>query len=120
MMTPDEENGAGATCRHHEGHEQKFEDHEQRIARLEDIMDRVRRRPPVWTTIVISVLVGIASAAATAAVMSWKGGGSQAAMMPEWVPRPRAEILDEWIWGEKAGFREGKTQSSTAGPREAL
>ena len=51
-----EPNGSGPTCRHHEGLVQAGKDHERRIERLENLMERIQQRPPVWVTILISLL----------------------------------------------------------------
>lgn len=104
MMTPDE-NGSGATCKHHEGLETAVESNREDINRnaddiddLRDMVLRVYRRPPVWTTIVISALVGLCTAAVTVAVMSYRAGPEKAsaAAKPDRAGRePAALVLDE-------------------------
>lgn len=68
-MTDDEQNGSSPTCKHHSGIEARLDDHEERLNRMEDLAERIQKRPPVWATAVISVLTGLATAAVTVAAL---------------------------------------------------
>lgn len=38
---------------------EKVDQHENRLNKMDEIIDKIRVRPPVWCTLVIAVLVGI-------------------------------------------------------------
>ena len=38
-------------------HSFKMEEHEKRLNKIDEILDKVRNRPPVWVTAVLGVLV---------------------------------------------------------------
>ena len=40
-------------------HEFKLRNHEDRLNKIDEILDKVRNRPPVWVTVVIGVLLAI-------------------------------------------------------------
>ena len=40
-----------------EVHEFKIQNHDDRLNKLDEILDKVRNRPPVWVTVVIGVLL---------------------------------------------------------------
>ena len=60
-----ESNGSGATCRYHTGHGEKLIDHERRLTRLENAMERIMSRPPVWVTVVFGLCAALLGAAGT-------------------------------------------------------
>lgn len=35
----------------------KVDDHESRLDKIDEILDKVRNRPPVWATVIIGVLL---------------------------------------------------------------
>ena len=74
IVQAEERNGSSATCRHHTAHEVTLHDHERRLNRLEDLVERIMARPPVWVTAVISVLTALLGVAATMAARLMGGG----------------------------------------------
>ena len=37
----------------------KVEQHEARLKKIDEILDKVRNRPPVWVTAIVAILLGI-------------------------------------------------------------
>lgn len=37
----------------------KVEQHEARLNKIDEILDKVRNRPPVWVTAIVAILLGI-------------------------------------------------------------
>jgi hypothetical protein len=74
-MQAEERNGSGVTCRHHTAHDVTLHDHERRLNRLEDLVERIMARPPVWLTAVISILTALLGVAATRTARLMGGGG---------------------------------------------
>ena len=71
----EEKNGAGVTCRYHTAHDATLRDHERRLNRLEDLVERIMARPPVWVTAVMSILTALLGAAVTLAAQLIARGG---------------------------------------------
>ncbi|MFO7958337.1 MAG: hypothetical protein R6X33_14720 [Candidatus Brocadiia bacterium] len=70
----EEKNGSGVTCRFHTAHEATLHDHERRLDRLEELVERIMARPPVWVTAVISILTALLGVAGTMAARFIAGG----------------------------------------------
>ncbi len=70
----EEKNGSSATCRYHTAHEATLHDHGRRLDRLEELVERIMARPPVWVTAVISILTALLGVAGTMAARLIAGG----------------------------------------------
>ena len=46
-------------CSIHQVHSFKLENHEERLNKIDVILDKVRNRPPIWVTVVIGVLLAL-------------------------------------------------------------
>lgn len=63
----DEKNGSGVTCRYHTAHDVSILDHSRRLDRLEELVERIMQRPPIWVTAVISILTALLGVVGTIA-----------------------------------------------------
>jgi len=46
-------------CNLHAGHEARIENVEQRLDKIDVILDKVRNRLPIWATLAFSALMGV-------------------------------------------------------------
>lgn len=40
-------------------HEEQLDQHEKRLDKIDEILEKVRNRPPVWATLALGALLGI-------------------------------------------------------------
>jgi hypothetical protein len=69
-----EENGAGATCRYHEGHEARIATNEKRLGRHDEVLIEIQRRLPAWASLLMTVMgIVLGALASLAAAGIWGG-----------------------------------------------
>ena len=73
-MMGEESNGAGATCRYHEGHEARISTNEKRLGRHDEALIEIQQRVPAWASLLMTamgIVLGAASGVAAAGI--WGG-----------------------------------------------
>ena len=68
----EEEKKANGLCKAHSGIDARLKTVEDETTKQWDVLDKLRNRPPVWATIVISVLTFALGASATYASLAVK------------------------------------------------
>ena len=70
----EEENGAGATCRFHEGHEARISTNERRLGRHDEVLIEIQQRIPAWASLLLTVMgVALGAVSGIAAAGIWGG-----------------------------------------------
>jgi len=69
-----EENGSGATCKYHEGHEARITSNTKRIENHDKLLVQIQKRPPAWASLLMTVMgVALGAVSGIAAAGIWGG-----------------------------------------------